>query len=107
LLEATTWMERRYNVVMTPDGPRPPVYQIQKGIIDLAKLTGRPIIPVSNFTRWKIRLGSWDRFQIPLPFARIECYYGDPIRVPRDATEDQREELRAKLAAAMSAITKD
>ena len=107
LLEATTWMERRYNVVMTPDGPRPPVYQIQKGIIDLAKLTGCPIIPVSNFTRWKIRLGSWDRFKIPLPFARIECYYGDPIRVPRDATEAPREALRAKLAAAMSAITKD
>jgi lysophospholipid acyltransferase (LPLAT)-like uncharacterized protein len=107
LLEATTWMERNYNVVMTPDGPRPPVYQIQKGIIDLAKLTGRPIIPISNFTRWKIRMRSWDRFQIPLPFARLECYFGQPIWVPREATEDQREELRARLETSMRAITKD
>jgi hypothetical protein len=107
LLEATTWTERNYNVVMTPDGPRPPVYQVQKGIIDLAKLTGRPIIPITNFTRWKIRLGSWDRFQIPLPFARIECHYGPPIWVPHEATEEQREQLRRQLETAMRAITRD
>ncbi len=107
LLEATTWLERDYNVVMTPDGPRPPVYQIQKGIIDLAKLSGRPIIPITNFTRWKIRLRSWDRFQIPLPFARLDCYYGEPIWVPRDATQEQREQLRIKLEASMLAITRD
>jgi lysophospholipid acyltransferase (LPLAT)-like uncharacterized protein len=107
LLEATTWMERDYTVVITPDGPRPPVYQIQNGILQLAQLTGRPIIPISNFTRWKIRLRSWDRFQLPLPFARIDCYHGQPIWVPRDATEDQREEIRARLESAMRAITRD
>jgi hypothetical protein len=107
LLEATTWMERNYSVVVTPDGPRPPVYQIQEGIINLAKLTGRPIIPVSNFTRWKIRLRTWDRFQIPLPFARFDCYYGEPIWVPREASETEREQLRAKLEASMRAITRD
>jgi lysophospholipid acyltransferase (LPLAT)-like uncharacterized protein len=107
LLEATTWLERNYNVVMTPDGPRPPVYQVQKGIIDLAKLTGRPIIPICPFPRWKVRLRSWDRFQIPLPFARLDCYYGEPIWVPREATEDEREQLRAKLDTAMRAITRD
>jgi lysophospholipid acyltransferase (LPLAT)-like uncharacterized protein len=107
LLEATTWIERDYTVVVTPDGPRGPVYQIQKGIIDLAKLTGRPIIPISNFTHWRISLPSWDHFQIPLPLARIECHFGEPIWVPRDATEDQRERLRAKLEASMRAITRD
>jgi lysophospholipid acyltransferase (LPLAT)-like uncharacterized protein len=107
LLEATTWMERDYSIVMLPDGPRGPVYQIQDGIIYLAQLTGRPIIPTSNFTRWKIRLRSWDRFQIPLPFARCQSYCGEPIWVPRDATEAQREQLRAKLETAMRAITRD
>jgi hypothetical protein len=107
LLEATTWMERGYSIVITPDGPRGPVYRIQDGIIHLAQLTGRPIIPTSNFTGWKIRLRSWDRFQIPLPFARCHSYHGEPIWVPRDATEAQREELRAKLETAMRAITTD
>ncbi len=100
-------MEREYSLVMLPDGPRGPVYQIQEGIIYLAQLTGRPIIPISNFARWKIRLRSWDRFQIPLPFARCHAYHGEAIWVPREATEAQRDQIRARLEAAMSAITKD
>jgi lysophospholipid acyltransferase (LPLAT)-like uncharacterized protein len=107
LLEATTWMERNYSIAITPDGPRGPVYQVQEGIIQLAKLTGRPIIPTSNFTCWKIRLRSWDRFQIPLPFARCELRHAEPIWVPREASDAECEQLRRKLQEAMRAITKD
>jgi hypothetical protein len=107
LLEATTWMERNYSIAITPDGPRGPVYRVQEGIIHLAQVTGRPIIPVSNFTRWKIRLRSWDRFQIPLPFARGQLYYGEPIWVARNATDAECEELRAKLESSMRFITRD
>jgi len=107
LLEATTWMERGYSIVITPDGPRGPVFRIQEGVIHLAQVTGRPIIPTSNFTRWKICLRSWDRFQIPLPFARGQCYYGAPIWVPQNASDAERETLRAKLESSMRAITRD
>jgi len=107
LLEATTWMEREHSIAITPDGPRGPVYHIQEGIIHLAQLSGRPIIPTCNFTRWKVCLRSWDRFQIPLPFALCHSYHGAPIWVPRDATEAEREELRARLEASMRAITRD
>jgi lysophospholipid acyltransferase (LPLAT)-like uncharacterized protein len=106
-LEATRWLRKGYSVAITPDGPRGPSHQIQDGIIYLAQVSGRPIVPISNFTRWKIRLRSWDRFQIPLPFARCELYDNDPIWVPRDATEAQREQLRSKLEESMRAITLD
>lgn len=107
LLEATTWMERNYSVAITPDGPRGPAYQVQDGIVQLAKLTGRPIIPVSSFTRWKIRLKSWDRFQIPLPFARCELRHGQPIWVPRGASDEECEQLRLQLEQSMRAITRN
>ncbi len=107
LLEATTWVDRDYNIAFFSDGPRGPVYEVKEGIIALAKITGRPIVPVSNFTNWKIRLGSWDRFQIPLPFARCDAYFGEPIWVPRDASDAEREQLREKLEKSMRAITKD
>jgi lysophospholipid acyltransferase (LPLAT)-like uncharacterized protein len=107
LLEATTWMERNYSVVMTPDGPRGPVYRIQDGIIQLAKVTGRPIIPVSCFTHWKICLGSWDRLQVPLPFTRCDLRYGDPVWAPRDASDAQLEQLRTKLEETMRGLTRD
>ena len=40
------------------------------------------------------RMNSWDRFQIPLPFARCEVTVGRAIRVPRETTDPGREELR-------------
>lgn len=107
LLEATTWLEKNYSVAITPDGPRGPVYRIQEGIIKLAQLTGRPIIPVSNFTRWKIRLRSWDRFQIPLPFAPCEFRYGKPMWAPRETSDEQREKLCLQLQEAMGEISTD
>jgi hypothetical protein len=107
LLEACRWLRKGYSIAITPDGPRGPSHQIQEGIIFLAQVSGRPIIPISSFARWKIRLPSWDRFQIPLPFARCESYDNDPIWVPRHATEAEREQLRARLEQSMRAITPD
>jgi lysophospholipid acyltransferase (LPLAT)-like uncharacterized protein len=107
LLEATRMMERDYSIVMLPDGPRGPRHQIKKGIVDLAQLTGRPILPTSSYSSWKICTRGWDRMQIPLPFAACMSCYGEPIWVPREATEAEREQIRLKLEAAMLAITRD
>jgi len=107
LLEATTWMEKGYSIAMTPDGPRGPAYKVQEGIIHLAQVTGRPIIPMANYVRCKISMRSWDKFQIPLPFARCVMRFGPPFRVPRDATADARQQLCLDLEKAMMEITKD
>jgi lysophospholipid acyltransferase (LPLAT)-like uncharacterized protein len=107
LLEMTTFAERGMDLAITPDGPRGPLYIVQDGIMSLAQLTGLPILPASYHVNWKVSVRSWDRFQIPLPFARVEVRFGETIRVPRDASEEQREELRKKLEATMTAITRD
>lgn len=107
LLELTTWAERGYDLAITPDGPRGPIYVVQEGVMSLAQLTGLPIVPVSYHVNWKIRVKSWDRFQIPLPFSRCEMIYEKPIYVPREATDAQREQLRLKLEAELKRITED
>lgn len=107
VLELTTWAARGYDLAITPDGPRGPCYQIQDGILALAQITGLPILPVAFNLNWKIRLGSWDRFQIPLPFARCEVLVGEPIHVPRAATNAERAELRQELQRRLAAITRD
>jgi lysophospholipid acyltransferase (LPLAT)-like uncharacterized protein len=56
---------------------------------------------------WKIRVKSWDRFQIPLPFARCEVVVGKTFRVPPDANDAEREKLRWQLEAGLRAITRD
>lgn len=107
LLELTSCAERGYDLAITPDGPRGPCYTVQDGVMSLAQVTGLPIVPVSYHLGWKITLGSWDRFQIPLPFGRCDMIFGEPLRVPRDATDQQRADLRKQLETSLRAITRD
>jgi lysophospholipid acyltransferase (LPLAT)-like uncharacterized protein len=107
LLELVTWAERGYDLAITPDGPRGPCYVIQDGIIALAQLTGLPIIPVAYHLTSKIRLRSWDRFQIPLPFTGCHISFAPPIRVAREASEEEREGLRQQLEDRLRSVTDD
>ncbi len=107
LRELTTWAERGYDLTVTPDGPRGPCYQIQDGITKLAQLTGLPIVPAALNLNWKISVKSWDRFQIPLPFARCDVVVGKIFRVPAEASDAEREEIRRQLEVEMRAITRD
>jgi lysophospholipid acyltransferase (LPLAT)-like uncharacterized protein len=73
------------HVAITPDGPRGPRQQVKPGVVELARLSGMPILPVT-FGAWPRKtLRSWDRFQIPLPFGRGVYAWGEPIYVPADA----------------------
>ena len=107
LLEAATHLERNYHLAITPDGPRGPRYQIHPGIIQLACVSGRPIIPVGSRIYTKYCFKSWDRFQLPMPFARVDLTFGKPLFVPRDATDAQLEEMRLNLEKTMSSINWD
>jgi lysophospholipid acyltransferase (LPLAT)-like uncharacterized protein len=80
---------------------------VQEGIMSLAQLTGLPVVPFSYNLQWKIRLKSWDRFQIPLPFSKCEMNVGHPIHVPRDVTDEQRAELRRQLETVMKEMTRE
>lgn len=107
LREMVSSAEAGLDLAITPDGPRGPCYQVQEGVISTAQLTGLPIVPVSYHLNWKYRPKTWDRFQVPLPFARCEIYAGRPIRIPREATVAEREILRRQLERALKEITHD
>jgi len=107
LLELTSWAGRGYDLAITPDGPRGPCYVVQEGVMALAQLTGLPILPFSYHLQWKIRPKSWDRFQIPLPFSRCEMIVVEPIRVPREASNAEREVIRQHLEQVLKDISRD
>ena len=77
-----------------------------QGVILLAKLSGRPIIPICYMTsRRKILEKSWDKTTIPLPFGRSGLIVGDPIFVPEDADDAMLEAKRVELTASLNANT--
>jgi len=107
LLELTTWAENGYDLAITPDGPRGPRYIVQDGAVALAQVTGLPILPFSYRLGWKITLKTWDAFQIPLPFSTCTMLAGTPVRVPRNATDEQRETLRQQLEQTLLTLSGD
>jgi lysophospholipid acyltransferase (LPLAT)-like uncharacterized protein len=107
LVEMTTCAEQGYDLTITPDGPRGPRYDAQEGIITTAQLTGLPIVPFSYYLSRKISLNSWDAFQVPLPFTRCEIIVGEPLSIPREITDEQREMYRKQLEQALRDITRD
>lgn len=107
LLELTRVAAQGRDLAITPDGPRGPRYVVQDGVIALAQLTGMPVVPVSFHLNWKLRTKSWDGFQIPFPFARWTVTFGEPVRVPREATSAERERARLELETSLKNITVD
>jgi lysophospholipid acyltransferase (LPLAT)-like uncharacterized protein len=88
------------NVLVTPDGPRGPVYQVSQGIVFLSQKSGAPVVPIHmEYSRcW--RLKSWDRFVVPWPFAKLRAIFGAPITVPpiENAEQFAAEQLRLQNA---------
>jgi lysophospholipid acyltransferase (LPLAT)-like uncharacterized protein len=100
-------LEQGGQLVITPDGPRGPRHSINSGAAWLARATGAPILPCSVAMSRAWRFNSWDRMTIPKPFARVVVHYGDPVHVDQGCTDEQLEELSAKLRDGMIRAEQD
>ena len=68
--------------VITPDGPRGPRFKFKPGALLLAQMSGRPVLPMA-YAASRAWLIKWDKFVIPMPFARIAIAIGPPCYVAR------------------------
>lgn len=97
-------LEEGTTVALTADVPK--VHRVVgKGIVLLAKHSGRPIIPVAFATSRRRDLESWDKASVNLPFGRSGLAMGDPIHVGTDAGEDEVEAAREKVRIGLDRAT--
>lgn len=96
LRELVSEIKQGRDVIITPDGPRGPRYELHPGVVYLAQLAQVPIMPVQVEYSDYWELGSWDRFRIPKPYARVKVRFLELTTVPRTGTEEafERERLR-------------
>lgn len=90
--------------LITPDGPRGPVYRLGGGIIFLAQKTNVPVMPVNFEYSSCWRLKSWDRFIIPKPFSKVRVIFGEPHHVRSTSTDEEFEAERVRLENAMMSL---
>jgi len=63
----------------TPDGPKGPRHIAKTGVVQLAKVSGRPVVPMAFACSHGHRFQSWDRFLLPYPWGRAVYSFGEPL----------------------------
>ena len=86
------------DIVFTPDGPRGPRHEIKDGIVQLARVTGRPIVPVAFACSNGHRFNSWDRFLLPYPWGKGVYSFGKPLYYTQG---EKLEAFRSRVQQAM------
>ena len=106
IIEMARLMRAGLPTGFTIDGPKGPRYVAKMGAVLLAKKTGQPILPFTISARhWEAK-GSWDGFQVPLPFSRARLKIAPPIYVPADTNDEGLEAKRNELQAALDTINR-
>jgi hypothetical protein len=90
---------RGEDVVIVPDGPRGPRREAKEGAVQLARATGLPILAIGAAAHPARRLASWDRLQVPRPFARVAVVLAPLLVLPPEKTAALAA-LEATLASA-------
>lgn len=93
------------DVALTVDGPRGPRGHLHAGALELAALSGCPVVPVAVASRRMKVFGSWDRTLLPWPGQRLRLRYGQAERLPRTLDAEALEAARRALQARLQAFT--
>ena len=107
LRELKRKLDAGVSTVIALDGPRGPRYAVHPGAAMLARLSGRPIVPLSLNAQRRWELHGWDRTQIPKPFARVEFRIGPPLVLERSTRPGDRDEAVARVGETLMDITDD
>jgi lysophospholipid acyltransferase (LPLAT)-like uncharacterized protein len=92
-------------VAMTADVPGSRSRSAGRGIVTLARLSGRPIIPVAAATSRRLVLNTWSNFTINLPFSTFALVAGDPLFIPDNADDIELERARVDVEKSLNVAT--
>ena len=92
-------------VGITPDGPKGPRYVFKEGIVEIARVTQRPIVLLTYSASHAKTFRSWDRFLLPYPFSRLFYLWSDPIYIPRDTSRSEIELKRQHIEKKLVELT--
>lgn len=97
---------RRTALCATPlDGPVGPARRVKASLLYLAAEVGTEILPVSVVASPRLVLcWRWDRREIPLPLARVRLSCGEPIAIPKGASDEALEELGSRVARCLDRL---
>ncbi len=102
LRELVNLLKHGSDIGITPDGPKGPPEIVKGGVAQIARLSGKAVIPFAFSSSMKLRFRSWDRFFFPLPFSRLVFVIGDPLYYQKN---EDIEDFRIRIEIALNDAT--
>lgn len=99
-------MKEGRNAAIVADGSQGPARIVQAGSIMLASRAGVPILPMLWSCNKYKRFGSWDGTALPMPFSKIDFFYGEPMTVPAKIKSEEIEQYRIVLEERLNDLYK-
>ena len=107
LIQILNLMKEGYKIGHIVDGPRGPFGKIKPGLLAIAKLSGKPILPIIISAEKKWIFNSWDKFIIPKPFSRIIIRFDTEIYIPKNIQKKKIEETIISLENKLEELYRD
>ncbi|WP_135081675.1 lysophospholipid acyltransferase family protein [Terasakiella sp. SH-1] len=92
---------------ITPDGPRGPRMRASAGVVNVAKMSGVPVIPCAFGAAKRKHVRSWDRFCVAWPFSKGVFVWGDPIHVPKTAKGEELDQYQQVIEDQLTHVTNE
>ena len=99
-------IKQNYSVAITPDGPRGPQYKFKAGAVVAAKKSKVPLILLGVAYKKKRVLKSWDNFEVPNFFSKVNVNFSDPVFIPSELNYDQTSEMIVKCEQQLNDLQK-
>lgn len=98
-------LQKGFNLAITPDGPRGPSQKMKIGGLIAAVRSGRPVILCGIHYEEKFVFNSWDKFELPKPFSRVDVFLSEPKTFPIGLSNEEYEKIRIQLENELIALS--
>ncbi len=94
------------SVAMTADVPPGPARKAGPGIATLARMSGRPVVPIAVATSRYHAFRTWSRMTLNLPFSDLAVVVGEPIVIGADGGAAAAEQARLLIERRLNEMTR-
>ncbi|MFN7038532.1 MAG: lysophospholipid acyltransferase family protein [Alphaproteobacteria bacterium] len=99
-------LQKGESLAITPDGgQRGPRMHIKSNIINIARISGTIIVPITYSISKCHIINSWDKFILAFPYGKGVIIYGDPIVVPKNLSSEEENSYTLQLEEKLNKIS--
>ncbi|MCL5030553.1 MAG: lysophospholipid acyltransferase family protein [Bacteroidetes bacterium] len=101
------YARNKSSIAITPDGPRGPIHKMKAGAVITAKKSGLPLVLVGIGIKRKRILKSWDKFEIPGLFTKVNVVFSDFMVIDRNLSYNETSKMISNSEMKLNELQKE